>query len=246
MAILQAIAGFLYQVQVVTTYAYLPEIARVVGEKVMTRYTSIFTMTQFSSQATFNIVVICISVGASLDTVQTAMISQAASVAWAVVFWTFGWNLMPHRPAKHELKGKSIWTAGFIQNWNTAKTIWTKYKLGLKWYLLALVFAEASSAALTTVSVIYLTDVLGLTTTQIGIFFEIALIATIPGAKIGSIITAKTNPNTSWKLSQVSLVIATIVGAFALEDIKGPKELSYIWGFVVGLLLGWFYPAENL
>ena len=37
MAILQAIAGFIYQVEVLATYAYLPEIARAVGEKIMTR-----------------------------------------------------------------------------------------------------------------------------------------------------------------------------------------------------------------
>ncbi len=37
MLILQAIAGFIYQVEVLATYAYLPEIARAVGEKIMTR-----------------------------------------------------------------------------------------------------------------------------------------------------------------------------------------------------------------
>ena len=36
MAILQGIAGFLYQVQVLTVYAYLPEIARTVGQSTMT------------------------------------------------------------------------------------------------------------------------------------------------------------------------------------------------------------------
>jgi len=36
MAILQSIAGFLYQVQVLSCYAYLPEMARDVGQKVMT------------------------------------------------------------------------------------------------------------------------------------------------------------------------------------------------------------------
>jgi len=37
MAVLQAIAGFIYQVEVLATYAYLPEIARAVGEKIMTQ-----------------------------------------------------------------------------------------------------------------------------------------------------------------------------------------------------------------
>lgn len=51
MAVLQAIAGFVYQVEVLATYAYLPEIARAVGEKIMTEFTSTFVMLQFSAQA---------------------------------------------------------------------------------------------------------------------------------------------------------------------------------------------------
>jgi hypothetical protein len=31
MAMLQAVAGFIYQVEVVATYAYLPDISRAVG-----------------------------------------------------------------------------------------------------------------------------------------------------------------------------------------------------------------------
>ena len=38
MALLQAIAGFLYQVQVLAVYAYLPDIAKVVGESIMTNF----------------------------------------------------------------------------------------------------------------------------------------------------------------------------------------------------------------
>lgn len=37
MAILQAVAGFLYQVQVLAVYAYLPDIATTVGQQTMTQ-----------------------------------------------------------------------------------------------------------------------------------------------------------------------------------------------------------------
>lgn len=40
MSILQALAGFLYQVEVLATYAYLPDISRAVGQTVMTKCTS--------------------------------------------------------------------------------------------------------------------------------------------------------------------------------------------------------------
>jgi MFS family permease len=37
MAMLQAVAGFLYQIQVLAVYAYLPDIATIVGQQVMTQ-----------------------------------------------------------------------------------------------------------------------------------------------------------------------------------------------------------------
>jgi MFS-type transporter involved in bile tolerance (Atg22 family) len=247
MAILQAIAGFVYQVQVVTTFAYLPEMAREVGERMMNKFTTLFIQSQFSSEVTFNVVVVGSSLAFALSTVHTAMVGQTACVIWSVLSFTCGWRLLPSRPARHTVNEQQfILTAGFAQNWRTAKAIWTHYRKGLKWYLLALIFAEASAAAVTSVSVIYLNNTIGLSTTQIGIFFIIALVGTIPGAKMGSIITHKTNPNTSWKLSQLSLIITLIIGAFTLENLKGSKELSYIWGFFVGMFLGWFYPAEEL
>jgi hypothetical protein len=92
----------------------------------------------------------------------------------------------------------------------------------------------------------YLTDVIGLSVTQIGIFFLIALVSSIPGSTLGTIITSCTNPNTSWKLSQIALLLAMLIGALVLDNLQGPKELCYIWGVIVGILLGWYYPVSNL
>lgn len=244
MSALQAIAGFIYQVQVVSTYAYLPEMAREVGQARMNSYTAIFTQTQFSSvswrrfaisidpsglliyqflsniqhplqQATFTVVVIGVSFMLQLHTVHTAMVGQTAVVLWCVAFFIWGWKYLPSRPARHTLQeGQWMLTAGFAQNWSTAKAIWSQYRKGLKWYLLALVFAEASAAAITNISswvflwrsianwtldmlfshllfanqmepsihaVIYLSDVVGLNILQVGIFFLVALLGTIPG-----------------------------------------------------------------
>jgi hypothetical protein len=162
MAILQAFAGFLYQVQVVSTYAYLPEMAREVGQKHMNKYTAIFEQCQFSSQAIFIVVVIGISLGLSLDTVRTAMVSQGAVVLWSVLLFTWGWKYLPARPARHTLSdGQWTMLAGFAQNWKTSKAIWTRYRKGVKWYLLATIFAEASAAAITNISVIVRASLFG-------------------------------------------------------------------------------------
>ena len=46
MAILQAINGFMYMVQVLAVYAYLPDIGREVGPGKMTSFSALFTMCQ--------------------------------------------------------------------------------------------------------------------------------------------------------------------------------------------------------
>lgn len=128
----------------------------------------------------------------------------------------------------------------------TAKSIWVTYKKGLRWYLLATMFAQSAVGALTTVSVVYLSSEVGLNATDISLFFLVVLVGTIPGSKVASFLSTRhVNPNTSWQLSMVSLFIALVIGAFTLGNAPN-KYLSLIWGFFIGAILGWFYPTENL
>jgi len=124
MAVLQAIVGFIYQVEVLATFAYLPEIARAVGETIMTKFTSSFVMLQFSAQSLFLVVVIAISGGIGLNDVQTGQLSQAINVVWISIGFYFGWKMLPSRPSRHDLPAHhSVWTEGFKQVWRTTKSI---------------------------------------------------------------------------------------------------------------------------
>lgn len=245
MMILQAIAGFLYQVEVLSTYAYLPDIARIVGEKTMTRHTATFVMSQFSSQASFLLVVVVLSIVLEFDDVMTARVSQGINVVWIAIFFSAGWYFIPAVPAAHDLpEGRSLFTQGFVQIIQTTKKINRDYSSGLRWYLISIVFAEAAANTFTTVSVVFLDDQIGMTGTQIGIFFLVTLIGTLPGSCFGSFITKHTNPNTSFKMSMGALVVVSVVGVLSL----GRDNLIpvFIWGVAIGMCLGWFYPTENL
>jgi MFS-type transporter involved in bile tolerance (Atg22 family) len=81
--------------------------------------------------------------------------------------------------------------------------------------------------------------------TQIGVFSLFTLLATLPGTQLGAFVTRRTNPNTSLRLSMLSLLAALIVGAIVLDGLEN-ENLAYIWGACMGVLLGWFYPTENL
>lgn len=246
MAILQAVAVVLYQLQVVAVFAYFPEIARQVGEKKMIRISSNFTSLQFSAQAFFLVLVGVIGFIFDPSVVLTAQISQGINTVTSTLFFSIGWfKYMTPRPPAHNLPDdECLLTVGFRQNWKTAKNIHRHFKKGLRWYFLSLCFAEAAAAAITTISVIYLNDTLKFKATEVIYFFFITLVACPPGAHFGRFVTVKSNPNTSWKISMMYLFVVLTIGVLVLEGVA--KIYSFIWGFFVGIGLGWFYATENL
>jgi len=248
MAILQAIGGFFFQVLVLAVYSFLPYIARKVGEENMRDYTTIFTMTQFSCQALFLLLVVIVT-GIILKTndIVTAQISQTMNVAWVVPMFYLGWRLFPNMQKSRKLpEGHSLLTEGFRQNWRTVRSISMDYKKSLRWYFLALVFAEAGTNTFTIVANVFLIEALGMKSQDVGIFFLVTLLFTLPGSKLGSYVTRKTNPNISWRLSMLLLAIVADVGVFLLDLLpQDMNYLGYVWGACIGVFIGWFYPTEN-
>ena len=220
--------------------------SRQVSETTMTNFSSVFTMVQFAAQTIFLIVVTFVSMGLELGDVGTAQTSQAINAVWIGVSFFVGWRLLPKVEARHELPaGKSLFLQGFRQNWSTIQRIYSEYRKGLFWYLFALAFAEAGANAYILVAVVYLDDALGMSASEIGLFFMVTLLAMIPGGMIGNWVTSKTNPNISWRLSMVVLFGLGTFGGLALNP-DNVWPVGYIWGLLVGLDLGWYYPTENL
>merc|ERR1711915_216693 len=141
--------------------------------------------------------------------------------------------------------GKSLWTEGFRQNWRTIQGLFHPEAKALRYYFLALVFAEAGSNSFTTVANTYLIEALGMGGTEIALFFLVSLVFTIPGSIWARFVTSRTNPNFSWKLSMLGLIISGSGGPFILDEIN-IKWAAYVWAAIMGLGLGWFYPTENV
>jgi len=160
-----------------------------------------------------------------------------------------GWRLFPWKvPINRELTpGKSLWTEGFRQNWRTIKGLFRPGESKpLRYYFLALVFAEAGSNSFTTVANTYLIEALGMGGTEIALFFLVSLVFALPGSVWARFITSRTNPNFSWKLSMLFLILAGSGGPFVLDTISNIKWAAYVWAALMGLGLGWFYPNENV
>jgi hypothetical protein len=63
--------------------------------------------------------------------------------------------------------------------------------------------------------------------------------------KVGAVVTRYTGPLVSLQLSELGLGVTIAIGAWAVRDVA-IKELTYMWGFSIGIFLGWFYPVENM
>lgn len=125
---------------------------------------------------------------------------------------------MERVPPQRKLEaGKSLWTEGFIQNGRTICKIYSQYRSTLGLYYPAVVFAESSTNAFTTISVIFLADHIGIGTLGIGIFYMVALLGIIPGAFLGGQFSRWINPKNSWRLGLSMLTTVTVIGSFTLD-----------------------------
>lgn len=248
MAILQAVAGCLYQVLTLASYAYLPDIARQVPGETMARFTSFFSMAQFSCQTAFLVLVVALAFALETDDVTTAQMSQATNAVIIMLPFTLGWRGLPRVGPRNTLEeGKSLVWQGFAQNWKTAKKINRDYRKSLKWFLWGVMFAESAANAFTVVAVVYLNDTLKLTGTEIGAFFFVVLIGMVPGGLISMAISRRSNANanTTMRICLLLLFVLTVIGALTMTP-KNAFPVSYIWGFCVGLTLGTYYPSLKL
>ncbi len=210
--------------------------------------TSIFQVTQFSSQAAFLLVVTILSITLGLGDVVAAQMSQSINVVWSGVSFFLSWRLLEPVKARHVLpEGQTLLTQGFSQVYHTACNVNRLYKRGTRWFFLAVIFAEASANAFTVVAVVFLDEQLGMSFTDIGIFFFVSLVSSIPGSFVGAFVTRRLDPKRSWQVVMSLMYLWTAAGAIVMDYL--PRDLSYlayVWGCGVGMLLGWFYPTESL
>ena len=239
MLILQAINGFVYQVQFLATFSYFPEIADVVGQQTMNNFISKFRMIQFGSEVVFIVIITALSLALKSSDVILSSYSQILSVIWIGICFYFGWKTLPQVPPKRVLRSdQSVLTAGFIQTLKTVKNIHTNHGGSLRWYFLAVIFSEAGANAFTALAVTFMNVVLKMSSMQIGIMFLVVLVFSIPGTKVGEMVTNWSNPKTSWRLCLAFFSVATAAGSFVLS---GPERqnIAYIFGILWGLCLGW-------
>ncbi|CAB9500794.1 expressed unknown protein [Seminavis robusta] len=104
MALLEAFSGLLFETQIIASLAYLPDLAKTVGDETMNTYTAKFIMVEVAlGQALYMFVVIAVATALGLGDVATARVGQGIVTVWAGLGFYLGWKKLPHVPAKHSL-----------------------------------------------------------------------------------------------------------------------------------------------
>lgn len=248
MSILLAIAAFVFQIQIMVTYAYLPYIARYVAkdENQMSTYTSWFLTYQFMFQICFLVFIVAVSAGIGLSTVETAHVSQILAGILVSAIFTYAWGYcMPDIPPPKQLRpGQRLIFASFQENYRTLQNMLKYYRNSLLWFHLALAFGEAGTTALIPVAVTIATETLKMDGSEIGILFFMALVGSIPGASLANFVTQRTNPK---RCLNIYFVVAAAVTAGASFMMRPSfKESGYLFGLFWGICFGWYFPTKTL
>jgi MFS-type transporter involved in bile tolerance (Atg22 family) len=257
MAILQAVAGVLFEFHFLLSVSYLPDILRYdVSYETMNRFNRAFYGLQFGTQTVMLLVVVIVSkwVASGWTSVPTAQLGQGLTSVTLLVVFPLAWSWFPAMPARHQLaEGRSLVWEGFRQNYQTSRAI-AKNHRPLKWFLITVVLAEAGISPLVPTVITLMSQVFQYNATNVGIGFFVALASAIPGVVVGATLSKRYNPQVSQRLNLGVLVVGSLVATFIMDKIqregsRSPGEISYAgYGFSVmwGFLLGMFYATQQL
>jgi MFS-type transporter involved in bile tolerance (Atg22 family) len=246
-AIIQVIISFIGWAQTAISYAYLPELTT--NELLLNDYTKSFTMLSYGTMVVFLGVVIggLQATGNGDDDLLTNQVAMSIAFAIGVCLLGYAWGfLFGRRDRMHQLPSdqKRIWTAGFVQLYNTGKHITLNYR-ALKWFYLSIAMSDAALQALATIAITYLTDQLQFTAQENGIATGCMLLGCVPGGMLANFATKSLDPIKSSMVALIVLILTTAAFAYFL---KGPGQhvLTYILAFIWGTGTGWKWTCDRL
>jgi hypothetical protein len=165
---------------ITTTYAYTSELSD--DSVVQTGYNVYYFIVMYISTLLFLILVTAMSLVLNQDDVGTARISQITTTSVCTFMFYIAWNhLFRHRAALTSVpEGQSLLSCGFRKILGTFLRI-GKELPSLKWLVFAIMFGEAATSALITISTTYMKSFLEMNSNKIGIIFFAVLAAGAPG-----------------------------------------------------------------
>ena len=245
-AILQLFIAFTGWTQSMVTCAYLPELTD--SEDRLNQYLKSFSLVTFASLLVYLMGTMGIAVATGIDDDEEALARLGTSISCAVccVFLYAAWGcLFCERPPSRSLpEGRSLWTAGFIQNYHTIIYIYRELP-ALKWFYVALSSIDAAVNSFLTIMITYQTDTLNFSSVENAAAMLIILLGGSPGALVAGKTVTLFNPVRSNILATSVLAVVTIGVAVVLKG-PGQQMETYILASIWGLGLNWKWTTDRL
>ena len=242
-ACLQVVAYILYNVHITSTYAYGSELSN--NHTVQAKYNTHFFVVLYTSTLIFLIMVLSLAFTLNTDDVATARIALVLTTTSCAVLFPFAWgNFFPDRPSKSIIPpGHTLLTSGFRKLLQTGQRIRTELP-ALRFLMLSIMFSEAATGALITISTTYMTQYLDMDATELGVVFFVVLLMGAPGSKLAELLANKVNPLFSAKALVLLFIVVTFLAVLVLT---GPERKQYaaIFGVFWGLGLGGLHPMHS-
>ena len=240
---LQVLAYVLYFVHITSTYAYGSELSN--NHKDQAKYNTSFFVILYVSTLIYSVIVLALVLALDADNVTTARIAIIlATVTCATLFPIVWFNFFPKRPAKSTVpEGQSLLLCGFRKLLQTGHRIRTELP-ALRWLMLSIMFSEAATGALITVSSTYMTQYLDMNASELGVVVFCVLLMGAPGSKLAELLAIKVNPLFAAKVLVVFFIFVTFIAVLVLT---GPlrKQYTAIFGILWGLGLGGLHPMHT-
>jgi MFS transporter, UMF1 family len=248
-SIIFILLSFVAWCQAMINYAYLPELTH--DQVILNEYTRGISILSFSFIVVFLATIVAVSAGMDLmsDYVTVARISQSMTFSLVLIcsILSYGFLYGP-RPAAHERPtnggGKSIWTAGFIQLYNTMHKIHAHYP-ALQWFYCAIAMSDSAIGSMLVINMTFLTDQLLFSSQTIGTCVTIMLLLSIPGAVVSFYVTKCINPVNSSIASLVLMIVVTTTVSIVLHE-PGQYVQAYLLSGAWGLAMGWNFTCDRM
>eukprot|EP00616_Rhizochromulina_sp_CCMP1243_P000968 CAMPEP_0118982672 /NCGR_PEP_ID=MMETSP1173-20130426/33386_1 /TAXON_ID=1034831 /ORGANISM="Rhizochromulina marina cf, Strain CCMP1243" /LENGTH=546 /DNA_ID=CAMNT_0006933183 /DNA_START=117 /DNA_END=1754 /DNA_ORIENTATION=+ len=238
-ALLQLVSGVAYLVHNDVSYAYLPETTTDLKELESIMLAS--NMWFFCTEIVFLILVVIVVLAAGLETRGSAVVSQGLVTCWAGLFFGTAWHFLFEDRGARSAGGSTC--SGFEQLYFTARRFYHEEPSVVRW-LVGYAFADAAGTGITTVAATYLIDELGFEASELAIFVIVALLASIPGYRLGAYVTNVAGTHRSQLLAYAYWAAVCLVFPFVCYR-PAHQPFAYVMGALVGVGYGWAFPIST-
>jgi len=180
------------------------------------------------------------------DDVKTARFATLVSVVNSVPLFLVSWVFFfRDRPSTSQLpRGQTLHTAGFHKLARTFGEIEHKYVSLKRFLIYSVAWSEASSTALPSIAITWMSEYLRMTSVQIGAVLLAFFIGGIPGSLLGNYYSRRYQSPV--RSAQISLAVFTLntlgAGCFLRAD---THQWTYAIAFVWGICNGWMRPQNT-